>query len=52
MRLRRAARPIRSNEVLNQNNWPFGAALSFVLMVVTLLLTAIANVVVIRRYSY
>jgi putative spermidine/putrescine transport system permease protein len=44
--------PVVANEVLNQNNWPFGAALSFVLMVVTLALTAIANVVVIRRYSY
>lgn len=44
--------PVVANEVLNQNNWPFGAALSFVLMVVTLLLTAIANVVVVRRYSY
>lgn len=43
--------PVVANEVLNQNNWPFGAALSFVLMVVTLVLTAIANVVVIRRYS-
>ena len=44
--------PVVANEVLNQNNWPFGAALSFVLMVVTLALTAIANVVVIRRYSH
>jgi putative spermidine/putrescine transport system permease protein len=44
--------PVVANEVLNQNNWPFGAALSFVLMVVTLLLTAIANLVVVRRYSY
>jgi putative spermidine/putrescine transport system permease protein len=37
--------------VLNQNNWPFGAALSFMLMIVTLLLTVIANVVVVRRYA-
>jgi len=44
--------PVVANEVLNQNNWPFGAALSFILMVVTLLLTAIANAVVIRRYRY
>jgi putative spermidine/putrescine transport system permease protein len=44
--------PVVANEVLNQNNWPFGAALSFVLMVVTLALTAIANAAVIRRYSY
>jgi len=44
--------PIVANEVLNQNNWPFGAALSFVLMAVTLLLTAIVNIVVARRYVY
>src|SRR5215472_10903995 len=44
--------PVVANEVLNQNNWPFGAALAFVLMIVTLALTAIANVVVVRRYSY
>ena len=43
--------PVVANEVLNQNNWPFGAALSFVLMVVTLALTAAANWVVARRYS-
>jgi putative spermidine/putrescine transport system permease protein len=44
--------PVVANEVLNQNNWPFGAALAFVLMIVTLALTALANVVVVRRYSY
>jgi putative spermidine/putrescine transport system permease protein len=44
--------PVVANEVLNQNNWPFGAALSFVLMVVTLALTATANWVVARRYSH
>jgi putative spermidine/putrescine transport system permease protein len=43
--------PVVANEVLNQN-WPFGAALSFMLMIVTLLLTVIANVVVVRRYSH
>jgi putative spermidine/putrescine transport system permease protein len=43
--------PVVANEVLNQNNWPFGAALSFMLMMVTLALTVIANVVVARRYS-
>lgn len=41
-----------AKEVLNQNNWPFGAALAFVLLVVTLALTALANVVVVQRYSY
>jgi putative spermidine/putrescine transport system permease protein len=40
--------PVVANEVLNQSNWPFGAALAFMLMLVTL---AVANVVVFRRYS-
>ena len=43
--------PVVANEVLNQNNWPFGGALAFMLMAVTLLLTIIANVVVARRYA-
>ena len=42
--------PVVANEVLNQSNWPFGGALAFVLMMVTLALTAFANVVVGRRY--
>ena len=44
--------PVVANEVLNQNNWPLGASLSFMLMMVTLLLTAIANLVVVRRYAH
>jgi putative spermidine/putrescine transport system permease protein len=32
------------------NNWPFGAAISFILMTATLVLTAIANLIVQRRY--
>ncbi|HEU0159103.1 MAG TPA: ABC transporter permease subunit, partial [Hyphomicrobiaceae bacterium] len=32
------------------NNWPFGAAVAFVLMTATLLLTATANVLGQRRY--
>ena len=32
------------------NNWPFGAAISFILMTATLVLTAIANILVQRRY--
>jgi putative spermidine/putrescine transport system permease protein len=32
------------------NNWPFGAAVAFVLMLATLVLTASANLVVQRRY--
>jgi len=33
-----------------KNNWPFGAAVSFVLMSATLILTAAANIMVQRRY--
>jgi putative spermidine/putrescine transport system permease protein len=44
--------PLVANEVLNQSNWPLGASLSFVLMLVTLLLTAMVNLVVVRRYSH
>jgi putative spermidine/putrescine transport system permease protein len=32
------------------NNWPFGAAISFILMTATLVLTAAANLIVQRRY--
>jgi putative spermidine/putrescine transport system permease protein len=32
------------------NNWPFGAAIAFVLMTATLLLTASANLLIHRRY--
>ena len=32
------------------NNWPFGAAISFILMTATLVLTAAANLAVQRRY--
>ena len=32
------------------NNWPFGAAVAFVLMAATLVLTATANILVQRRY--
>jgi putative spermidine/putrescine transport system permease protein len=44
--------PVVANEVLNQNNWPLGASLSFVLMLATLSLTAITNLAVVRRYSH
>jgi ABC-type spermidine/putrescine transport system permease subunit I len=37
-----------ANEVLQASNWPFGAALSFALMGVTLVLTAGANLFVAR----
>jgi putative spermidine/putrescine transport system permease protein len=32
------------------NNWPFGAAIAFILMASTLLLTATANILMQRRY--
>jgi putative spermidine/putrescine transport system permease protein len=34
------------------NNWPFGAAVAFVLMAATLILTATANILVQRRYRH
>jgi putative spermidine/putrescine transport system permease protein len=43
--------PVVYNEVINQNNWPFGGTVSFVLMAVTLVLTVIANLAVARRYA-
>ena len=33
-----------------QNNWPFGAAIAFVLMTATLALSVASNVVLQRRY--
>ncbi len=42
--------PLVYNQFAQQNNWPFGAAISFVLMAATLILTAAANVLVQRRY--
>ena len=42
--------PLVYGQFAQQNNWPFGAAISFVLMTATLILTAAANVLVQRRY--
>lgn len=42
--------PAVYQQVAKAMNWPFGAALAFVLMVVTLVLTTTANVLVQRRY--
>ena len=36
--------------VFQLNNWPFGAAVSFILMTTTLVLTASANILMQRRY--
>jgi putative spermidine/putrescine transport system permease protein len=42
--------PLVYNQFAQQNNWPFGAAISFILMTATLLLTIVANGLVQRRY--
>nr|WP_242481718.1 ABC transporter permease [Paracraurococcus ruber] len=41
--------PLVYGQFIEQNNWPFGGAIAFVLMAVTLLLTTLANLVVQRR---
>ena len=42
--------PLVYNQFVQQNNWPFGAAIAFILMTGTLVLTLAANLVVQRRY--
>jgi putative spermidine/putrescine transport system permease protein len=42
--------PLVYNQFAQQNNWPFGGAISFILMAATLVLTAAANILVQRRY--
>jgi putative spermidine/putrescine transport system permease protein len=42
--------PLVYNQFIQQNNWPFGGAISFILMTATLLLTMAANLIVQRRY--
>jgi putative spermidine/putrescine transport system permease protein len=42
--------PLVYNQFLQQNNWPFGGAIAFILMTATLILTATANFLVQRRY--
>ncbi|WP_043539159.1 ABC transporter permease [Salinarimonas rosea] len=44
--------PIVASEVLDQANWPSGAAVSFSLMGTTLILTILINGYVARRYAY
>ena len=41
--------PVIYNEFTQKTNWPFGAAIAFILMAVTLSLTLAANVVLQRR---
>ncbi|GGF14135.1 ABC transporter permease [Aliidongia dinghuensis] len=43
--------PVVADQVLQRANWPFGASLGFVLMLVTLSLTASMNWLVGRRYG-
>jgi putative spermidine/putrescine transport system permease protein len=42
--------PLVYNQFVQQNNWPFGGAIAFILMIGTLILTLVANLVVQRRY--
>jgi putative spermidine/putrescine transport system permease protein len=42
--------PLVYNQFVQQNNWPFGGAIAFILMTGTLILTLAANLAVQRRY--
>ena len=42
--------PLVYGQFVEQNNWPFGGAIAFILMTVTLVLTVTANLLVQRRY--
>jgi putative spermidine/putrescine transport system permease protein len=42
--------PMVYNQFVQQNNWPFGGAIAFILMTATLLLTLGANLMVQQRY--
>ena len=42
--------PLVYNQFVQQNNWPFGAAIAFILMIGTLILTLVANLLVQQRY--
>jgi putative spermidine/putrescine transport system permease protein len=42
--------PLVYNQFVQQNNWPFGGAIAFILMIATLILTAAANILVQQRY--
>jgi putative spermidine/putrescine transport system permease protein len=43
--------PLVYGQFVEQNNWPFGGAIAFILMTATLLLTAAANLLVQGRYK-
>jgi putative spermidine/putrescine transport system permease protein len=42
--------PLVYRTFVGQSNWPFGAAIAFILMSATLVLSVASNVVVQRRY--
>jgi putative spermidine/putrescine transport system permease protein len=42
--------PLVYGQFAQQNNWPFGGAISFILMTSTILLTMGAHLIVQRRY--
>src|ERR1043166_4793768 len=42
--------PLVYNQFIQQNNWPFGGAIAFILMTATLILTLVANLIVQGRY--
>ena len=42
--------PLVYNQFVQQNNWPFGGAIAFILMIATLVLTLTANLLVQQRY--
>ena len=42
--------PLVYGQFVQQNNWPFGGAISFILMTATLMLTLVANLIVQQRY--
>jgi putative spermidine/putrescine transport system permease protein len=42
--------PLVYGQFVQQNNWPFGGAIAFILMTATLLMTLAANLVVQQRY--
>ena len=44
--------PLVYNQFAQQNNWPFGGAISFILMMVTIVLTALANLMTQWRYRH
>lgn len=42
--------PMVVSEILNKANWPFGAALSFILLATTVMITMVAGMYIRRRY--